>query len=89
MGAEVGGRNEAVFICKLLLAQHLLLNAINSFSRLVMAEGAEFNFGARKAEEGVALTRRAHGRTGCRDNRVSTSHEKIRLLVRLFNVAFR
>lgn len=32
-------RNKIVFICKLLLAQHLLLNAVNSFTRLVMAEG--------------------------------------------------
>jgi len=37
--------NEIVFICKPLLAQHLPLNAINSFSQLVMAEGAEFNSG--------------------------------------------
>lgn len=40
--------NRIVFICKLLLAQHLLLNAINSFAQLVMAERAEFNFGIRR-----------------------------------------
>jgi hypothetical protein len=43
-------RNRIVFICKLLLAQHLLLNAINSFAQLVMAERAKFNFGIRWAK---------------------------------------
>lgn len=43
-------RNRIVFICKLLLVQHLLLNAINSFAQLVMAERAKFNFGIRRSK---------------------------------------
>lgn len=52
-------RNKIVFICKLLLAQHLLLNAVNSFTQLVMAEGVQFNFGIRRPKRLSTLTARA------------------------------